>query len=224
MKKLALAAALIIALLLPAISMAEDNMVTVTYPAGTIVQMSVETYQSLFLGGASTGAGDTADTQEQAVPWPTYVLNEVPLEPVIKWEAYRIMAYLGPSRNYAETDSYKPYKFSHTYGLFIEGSYVFVDMNYPSVGVRRTYFTRGAFESTSDVPEITLIGYHAETTESVLPRYGPGAIYDPFPDASVAAGTPLTIYFEESGYVFAEFEAGFQLVRAWIEAGSVTPE
>ena len=87
------------------------------------------------------------------------------------------MAYLGPSRHYAETDAYKPYKMASVKGLFIEGSYIFVDLNYPSVGVRRTYFSRSKFQNTSSVPEVTLIGYPAVTTQSAQARYGGRALF-----------------------------------------------
>ena len=159
-----------------------------------------------------------------AVPWPAYHLVTYPLEPVLLEEAKRVMGYLGPSRNYAETDAFKPYKMQRTDGLFIEGNYVFVDMNYPTVGVRRVYFTRGVFRSTASVPEVSLIGYPATTTQSVSARYGPGMIYDPFPDADAETGHPLTVFFAESGYVFAEYQVGLEAVRAWIDERYVTPE
>ncbi len=245
MKRLILTSIVVMILFIPLISSLANEMVTITYPDGTIVEMSLEDYLSLFMNKSPASAAENDGQHTTAeIPWPTYTLTKYPLKPKYaeeyittwfvdltgkftsyeEWEAYRVMAYLGPSRNYAETAAYKPYKMSRTDGLFIEGSYVFVDMNYPSVGVRRTYFQRSAFESTYDVPEVTLIGYPAVTTQSVNARYGPGAVYDPFPEASVAANTALTVFFEEAGYVFAEYETGFKPVRAWIDAGSVAPQ
>jgi hypothetical protein len=244
MKKPILAIIMMIVLLIPVNSPLASDTVTITYPDGTIVQMSVEDYLSVFMNISPDSTAETGNPDTTAaVPWPTYTLTKYPLAPKLELEATsgaddeftgvfsieeeleykRVMAYLGPSRNYAETAAYKPDKMARTDGLFIEGSYVFVDMNYPSVGVRRTYFTRGTFKSTGSVPEVTLIGYPAVTTQSTEARYGPGSIYDPFPEASVAAGTALTVFFEEDGYVFAEYEAGFELVRAWIDAGGVAP-
>ena len=126
-------------------------------------------------------------------------------------------------RNYAESGAYKPYKTSRIDGLFIEGGYIFVEISYPSVGLRRLYFSTGKLKGTGSVPSITLDGYPAVTTASVSARYGPGGQYDPYDNASVGANTSLTVFFEENGYVFAEYEAGFQLVRAWINANSVAP-
>lgn len=245
MKKPILAIIMMIALIIYANSSMASDIVTITYPDGTVVQMSVEEYPIL-LRNSLTGTAPQPDDPgtTTAVPWPTYTLTRYPLEPILKLEATsgaddeftgvfsieevleykRVMAYLGPSRNYAETAAYKPNKMARADGLFIEGSYVFVDMNYPSVGVRRTYFSKGTFKSTGSVPEVTLIGYPAVTTQSIDARYGPGYIYDPFPEASIAAGTALTVFFEEDGYVFAEYEAGSELVRAWIVADSVAPQ
>ncbi len=230
MKKHIIALILAIALLLlvfPAANASEDSLVTVTYPDGTVVSMSLQAYLAMMAGGSSTTTATAAPMETAApdeVPWPTYNLPKYSLSPVIKWESYRAQAHSGPSRNYSEVGAYKPYKISRADGLFIEGSYVLVDMNYTTVGVRRVYFTRGTFHSTGSVPEVSLTGYPAVTTNSVLPRFGPGGLYDPFEDASVGPNTELTVFFEENGYVFAEFEAGFQLVRAWINANDVKPE
>ena len=97
-------------------------------------------------------------------------------------------------------------------------------MNYPSVGVRRTYFRRSIFTDTSEIPEITLEGYPAITTKNVEARYGPGSTYNRFSNADVGPNTKLTVFFEEDGYVFAEYTPGFELVRAWIPADSVIPK
>ncbi len=172
----------------------------------------------------------TVQTQEPeptpaAIPWPSYILPRYSLNPIYPDDKItRVQARTGPSKNYSEAGAYKTLKMSRTDGLFVEGTYVLVDMNYPTVGVRRVYFPKGTFHNTYTVPETTLAGYPAVTTQAVSPRYGPGFIYDPFPEAAVAAGTSVTVFFEENGYVFAEYEAGFQLLRAWINAADVTPE
>jgi hypothetical protein len=240
MKRIILAIVLIIALALPAVSFAMDEMVTIDYPDGSTVQMTLEAYRLLYLNTTDAPVivstetphmmetpAPTAVVEEEAEPenpWPTYVLRKHPLDPVQKNESDRVMGYLGPSRNYAETDSFKPNGIKRADGLFVEGDFVCVDMNYPSVGVRRVYFYRRVFQSTGSVPETTLVGYPAVTTDSVLPRYGPGSVYDPFPDASVGPDTPLSVFFEESGYVFAEYEVDDEVVRAWIVAVSVAPK
>lgn len=225
----AVLALVVVLLVFPADIAATDSMVTVTYPDGTVVQMTLQAYLAMMGGGASSSTTSTAPVETQApdeVPWPTYNLVKYPLEfeNIVRVESSREQSYAGPSRNYAETGAYKPYKTSRLNGLFKEGTYIFVEINYPSVGLRRLYFNRGAMENTSGVPEVTLVGYPAVTTEAVSAWYGPGGQYDPFENASVGANTKLTVFFEENGYVFAEYEASFQLVRAWISANSVKPE
>ena len=160
-------------------------------------EMRVAVYKTPTATPTPTAKPTAAPTPTPAPdPWPTYAsLSKHSLDPVLLEESKRVMGYLGPSRNYRETDAYKPYKMARTDGLFIEGNYVFVDMNYPSVGVRRTYFTRGVFKSVSGVPEVTLEAHPAVTTRDVLPRYGPGMTYDPFPEARVTSGTALTVFF-----------------------------
>ncbi len=180
-----------------------------------------------FYPDGNTGNNTSELTVEVAgqptVPWQTMTFIKYPLEPVLLAETQRRMGYLGPSKKYMESAAYKPYKMARAEGLFIEGDYVFVDMYYTSVGVRRTYFTRSTFHSTSNVPQVTLTGYPAVTTQNAEALYGPGAIYDLFPEASVGPDTALTVFFEEDGYVFSEYTVGSQLVRAWIDVNSVAP-
>lgn len=201
------------------------TMVTVSYPDGTTVEMTLEAFQASFLSNSSTTTTPTvtADTEtEVAVPWPSYTLTKYKLK--IADMATAKQAYSGPSRNYTEAGSYLTSKITRTDGLLIEGSYVLVEMNYSSVGLRRLYFSRGVFKNSYDVPEVSLIGYPAVTTQSVSAWYGPGPMYSAFEGANVGANTQLSVFFEENGYVFAEYEAGFQLVRAWINANSVKPK
>ena len=299
MKRRVFIVVFLIVLSLSVLSDATNGTIVLTFPDGTIVQMSVEDYRTLFMSDSADEATALDSIDEASkVPWPTYYLVKYPLN--IKngsqtaqvnsdnnndqfWSEYlqvildsagqinnqtiqadtmntinqlwgdnftvnanaisnnqivqlatvsppqnetkeeRIMAYLGPSRYYKETAAYRRNGFTGIYGLFIENSYIFVDMIYPSVGVRRTYFSPNVFQSTAGIPEVSLVGYPAVTTQSADARYGPGSIYDPFPEASIAADTALTVFFEESGYVFAEYEVGFELVRAWIDANSVIP-
>lgn len=228
MKMRFLAAFLTVALLLTVILAAgatEPAMVTVSYPDGTTVEMTLEAFQAAFLSNASTTTAPTvtADTDsEAAVPWPTYTLTKYGLK--IANENTAKQAYSGPSRNYTEAGNFLTWKLTRTDGLLIEGSYVLVEINYTSIGLRRVYFSRGVFKNSYNVPEVSLIGYPAVTTQSVSAWYGPGPMYSAFEGANVGANTQLSVFFEENGYVFAEYEAGFKLVRAWINANNVKPK
>ncbi|MBN1778524.1 MAG: hypothetical protein JW811_10445 [Clostridiales bacterium] len=224
MKNRVFLAALVIVLLLATLTAANAEStatVTITQPDGTVIEMSLEDYMKMMGYDTSTGSDTTVD----AVPWPTYSWISYPLDPVIKWESYRVIVHSGPSwSDYTEGDGYKPYKIARADGLFIENdSYVLVDMYYTTEGVRREYFTRSAFHSTGGIPEVEFTGYPAVTTEKVTPRFGPGIKYSKHDKISLAANTELVVYFEEDGYVFADFEIGFQLMRAWFPVDSVKP-
>ena len=156
------------------------------------------------------------------VPWPTYTLKSYRLQ--IADATSNKQSYSGPSKNYSEAGSFVPVNMSRTDGLFKEDRYILVDMNYSTIGLRRVYFRCGIFRSTYDVPEATLTGYPALTTEPVTAWYGPGTKYNEFPEASLGANAPVTVFFEEDGYVFAEYQTAFKLVRAWIDAAYVVPE
>lgn len=127
----------------------------------------------------------------------------------------------GPSRTYHGAGAYKTYKMTSTQALFTEGSYVLVDLSYTTVGNRRVYFSTNAFYSMKGVPEATLTGYAAHTLAELTPRFGPSASYDPFDEASIPSGTALSVFFEENGWVFAEFECELGYVRAWIPVADV---
>ena len=120
--------------------------------------------------------------------------------------------------------------------LFREGDYVLVDLDYRSVGRRCLYF-RDYMLTDSDVESVTLESVAAVTTEKAYPRFGPGTEYDGVvqqeqqEDGSVQTfrvnlkeGTPVNVFFETNGWVFAEFRCGLGTVRAWIQADQVAAE
>jgi hypothetical protein len=228
MKKRALATVLVIVLILSsclAANATEPTMVTVKYPDGTTVEMTLEAFQASFMPNSSPSTTTTTTVEEDTpdtVPWPSYTLTKYKLK--IADMSTAKMTFSGPSRNYTEAGSYLTSKITRTDGLLVEGSYVLVEMNYTTVGLRRVYFSRGVFKNSYDVPEVALLGHPAVTTKSVSAWYGPGPMYCAFEGANVGANTELSVFFEENGYVFAEYEAGFQLVRAWINANSVKPK
>ena len=227
MRKRVLATMLALALILSftlAADASEPTMVTVSYPDGTTVEMTLEAFQASFMSNSSSTT-TTATTQEDTpvtVPWPSYTLTKYSLK--IANTSTNKQTFSGPSRNYTEAGNYLVSKITRTDGLLCEGSYVLVEMNYTTVGLRRVYFSRGTFTNSYVAPEVSLLGYPAVTTQSVSAWYGPGPMYCAFKEANVGANTTISVFFEENGYVFAEYEAGFQLVRAWINANSVEPK
>ena len=155
-------------------------------------------------------------------PWPVY--ESVTLWPVaikpLEGEK-RVQSRCGPSKEYHGAGGYKPYKVTSTAALFAEGSYMLVDLDYTTVGHRRVYFPLSAFTGTGDVPAASLAGVSAHTLSDQVPLFGPGGDYDVFTEAAIAKGTPLNVYFEEDGWVFAGFGCALGSVRAWLPADQV---
>ena len=118
----------------------------------------------------------------------------------------RIQSRLGPSKDYCGGGAYKPYKTTSLYALFSENGYVFVDMDYSTVWHRRLYFPISkVYNLESSMQSKQWRGYAATTTVDITPSFGPGFDYDLFDSAPLAAGNHVTVFFEENGYVFAEF-------------------
>lgn len=187
------------------------------------------TYTVYSLNGSRSGstsssqAGNTSASASApaANPWPE---REYEGKRTGVYELPRDKRYqsrCGPSRSYHGGGAYKTYKISSIKALFIEDGYVYADLDYTSVGRRRLYFSEDIFTSLSGVPDVSLSGYSAKTTEKVTPRFGPGSKYDEFVEAKISAGTSLEVFFEEDGWVFAEFDCGLGSVRAWIRESQV---
>jgi len=137
-------------------------------------------------------------------------------------EDQRVQSRCGPAKTYHGAGGYKTYKMTSTNALFIEGSYMLVDLDYTTVGRRRVYFPISAFSGTQNVPEVTLSATPAHTTVDLIPTFGPGMEYDTFDEAAISSGTALSVYFEENGWVFAEFASALGTVRAWIPVDQVS--
>jgi hypothetical protein len=168
--------------------------------------------------------GDTAASAAaapDAKPWPEAEYTRYPLTIIPLGTDERVQSRCGPAKTYHGAGAYKTYKMLSTEALFTEGGYVLVDLDYQTVGKRIVYFPSSAFRSVRGVPEASLTPFTAYTAESLIPVFGPGYDYDTFDEAEIAAGTSIGVFFEESGWVFAEFECALGVVRAWIPVGSV---
>ena len=153
----------------------------------------------------------------------------------LKDESARHQSFFGPNRkNYPGAGAYKPYKVSRATALFREGDYVLVDMSYTTVGRRCVYFRASSLTNAS-VQAVTLSGHSARVTSRVQPHFGPGYEYDEVDrtvtnrktgrntteKVMVDAGSRITVFFECSGWVFAEFGSSLGTIRAWIPADDV---
>lgn len=162
----------------------------------------------------------TAQTSGSSKPWPvvTLPMTQVYFHPSGDG---RVLAYCGPT-NLPEAGAYKTMKMRSTYALFTEGNYTLIDMDYMTVGHRRLYFRKSAYpKNTYDIPAFDYTACPAATTKAVTPLWGPGSDYDTFGEAAIPAGTSLSVFLEEDGYVFAEFTCKLGVVRAWIDTDHV---
>lgn len=180
-------------------------------------------------GGAAWYPGDAFDDfaddetddyyQPSYASWPEryyahYSTSVIPLP-----DDERYQSRVGPTGKYAGGGAYKTYKIEYCDALFIEGNYVYVELSYTTVGVRRLYFQRSIFEELYDVPQETLTGVDATLLSDTTARFGPGDMYDIFKEAVLDSGTPLKVFFSEDGWVFAEFHCKkLGTVRGWLPA------
>ena len=137
----------------------------------------------------------------------------------------RYQSFCGPGKPYHGAGGYKSYKIESVQALFIENGYVYTDLSYTTVGTRRVYFQSKIFTNLNGVPEVTLTAHPAKTAETLTPQFGPGHSYDDFRQAKISAGTALSVFYEENGWVFAEFKCKeLGVVRAWIPVEQVAVE
>ena len=174
-------------------------------------------------GGASDAAAPTEAPQDEA-PWPTLSFDTTSVYAYDLPSDERIQSRCGPARTYHGGGGYKTYKIQDTQALFIENGYLFVDLTYQTVPRRRLYFATDLFSGWNNVEKMSFSAYAARTTTALTPLFGPGGQYDTFDEAAIASATSLSVYFEEDGYVFAEFECELGPVRAWIPVDSVVSQ
>lgn len=154
--------------------------------------------------GKNEGDSEPAATEKET-QWPSVSFDAYSAALYADGEE-RIQSRLGPSKDYCGGGAYKPYKITSLYALFSENGYVFVDMDYSTVGHRRLYFpTNKVHQLDSSMPSKHWKGYSATTTADITPSFGPGFDYELFESAPLSAGSRITVFFEENGYVFAEF-------------------
>ena len=88
---------------------------------------------------------------------------------------------------------------------------------------RYVFFHRNFFDDKGNVPQITNLPYYTgKTTSAVDPRWGPSNGFNVVKDYTASAGTSLRIFFQENGFVYAEYSCSKGLVRMWLPADKVS--
>lgn len=182
-----------------------------------------QVYPMAKIGAASTAVEKTPEATPTPIPaaweaWP-FTARDVAIVELPSDSRYQ--SRCGPSGSYHGAGAYKTYKMTRIQALYQENGYVYTDLTYRTVGRRMLYLPQKAFRSLSGVAEVTLSGRPARTTEKITPRFGPGTVYDDFPEAAIKAETNLTVFYEKDGWLFAEFDCGIGSVRAWVPGTGV---
>ncbi len=142
--------------------------------------------------------------------------------PHLEDSSKRRQSQAGPSRQYPGAGAYKPYKVRHVDAFFVENGYVLVHLEYQTVEDRFLYFPKYVFASLRNVPEIdALEGVPGITPKGTTPSWGPGAGYTTFENWSTYSGEPVTVFFRQNGYVYAEYSTGDGMVRMWLPENRV---
>ncbi|MBE5780135.1 MAG: hypothetical protein E7331_12520 [Clostridiales bacterium] len=165
---------------------------------------------------------DSAPVQNSSTaPWPTstYIATQATLQSIPDSE--RFQSRCGPSGTYAGAGAYLDYKITRCYAFFTEGNYVYAELYYETVPVRRLYLPRKYFTHLYSIPSVTLTGYSAVLTNGVTARFGPGNHFDDLKEANLPSGLAITVFFEENGWVFAEFPSSIGVVRGWLPVNFV---
>ena len=157
-------------------------------------------------------------------PWPVINYEQLPVSFKDLGDSKRNQSYTGPTTSYPGGGAYKTgaNKVTSCKALYTEGDMIYVELNYPSVGLRRLYFKNSCFQNVNNIPYDSHYAHAAKIKASSTPRFGPGPKYDRFNDARINAGTAINVFFEEDEWVFAEFTCDkLGTVRGWFPVKDV---
>ena len=166
----------------------------------------------------SSGAAGALPTLSDLYPGSTAVLR------TLKDPDARVYSHAGPGNDYLSSGGYKPANQRKITAYFIENGWVYCYVRYATAEDRCVCLRESAFDSLgSDLPRTDeLTGYEAVTKEKTAPVWGPSDSFHPLASVLLDAGTPVQAFFEENGYIYAEFVSGKDRMRMWLPAGSLS--
>lgn len=133
-------------------------------------------------------------------------------------------AFIGPGRQgmFSEDGTYYNNTVTSVWGLWRESvdgvTYIYIEFKANPNYYRRVYVTNTYFGGVEHLPTVQLTGKGAVVTQTCTAYYGPGTQYNQLDRSTVSAGTEATVYFEENGYVLADFVNYNGRVRAYLPA------
>lgn len=134
----------------------------------------------------------------------------------------RVFATIGPGKSYASAGGYKPSKQKKITVYFEEDGYVFADVVYQTSEERFVYLPRTSFDSIGEIPVISdPVCYEGTANADIAPSWGPDNRFNAVNALTVEAGAAVKVFFQENGFVYAEYVCGKGTVRMWLPAENI---
>ena len=138
-------------------------------------------------------------------------------------DGYRVYSYLGPGKAYVASGGYKPAKQRKITVYFQEDGFVLADVQYQTTEERFVYLPKGSLSVSDNIPDASkLKTYTGTANASITPSWGPDGRFNSVSSLAIKKGTKLTVFFQENGYVYAEYSCDKGKVRMWLPANKVT--
>lgn len=138
-------------------------------------------------------------------------------------DGYRVYSFVGPGKAYVASGGYKPAKQKKITVYFEEDGYVLADVQYQTTEERFVYLPVGSFTSANNIPGVSdLKSYSGTANANITPSWGPANRFSSVGSLTVDKGTRLTVFFQENGYVYAEYSCGKGKARMWLPADKIT--
>lgn len=137
-------------------------------------------------------------------------------------EETRVFSYTGPSHSYVSSGGYKPYKQQKITVYFEEANWVLADVVYRTAEERFVFLPRRSFDNLGLVPSVSdLDFYEGITISEATPSWGPAERFNSVPSMKVSSGTNIKVFFQENGFVYAEYDCYIGKTRMWLPANTV---
>ena len=138
---------------------------------------------------------------------------------------FRVRSYAGPGEAFVYSGGYKPYQQKEIIVYYEEDGFVLADVSYQTLEERFVYLPRISFDSIGAVPTVSdLEYYHGITTTRIRPSWGPDNRFYSVESLAVDKGAEVKVFFQENGFVFAEYVCEKGTVRMWLPANNIEIE
>ncbi len=138
-------------------------------------------------------------------------------------DGYRVYSYLGPGKAYVPSGGYKPAKQRKVTVYFQEDGFVLADVQYQTTEERFVYLPKGSLSVSGSIPDGSKMKTYTGTANgNITPSRGPDGRFNSVSSLAVKKGTKLTVFFQENGFIYAEYSCDKGKVRMWLPADKVT--